>query len=369
MTRSRPAPARTRRSSLLRAAALTAVGSLMLSGCMEGEDAQTPTDTLAIDWATYNPLSLVIKEKGWLESALADDGVDVEWVFSAGSNKANESLRAEAVDIGSTAGSAALLARANGAAVKVVDLYSQPEWSALVTGPDSDIGSVEDLEGRSVAATKGTDPYFFLVQALAEADLSLDDVTVENIQHADGRTALESGSVDAWAGLDPIMAAAESAGDELVYRNLDFNTYGFLNAREDFLESSPETVQTVLDVYAHARTWALENQDETTSILAEAASIDEETAALTMERTHLDIDPVPGEAQLEVLRRIGPTLVEIGDVADQSQVDEAIDTIVDDRFASDADASRVADSLASTGPEASTGSAKSAGAAGDEADA
>ncbi len=347
MNRSRSLAARTPRSSrpLLRPAALAAVGALMLSGCMEGEDAvQEPTDTLAIDWATYNPLSLVIKEKGWLESALADDGVDVEWVFSAGSNKANESLRAETVDIGSTAGSAALLARANGSPIKVVDLYSQPEWSALVAGPDSDIDDVEDLKGSSVAATKGTDPYFFLVQALAEADLSLDDVTVQNIQHADGRTALESGQVDAWSGLDPIMASAESEGDELFYRNLDFNTYGFLNAREEFLESSPEVAQTVLDVYAHARSWALENQDETVTILAEAASIDEETAELTMERTHLDIDPVPGDDQLEVLRRIGPTLVEIGDVAEQSQVDQAVDTIIDDRFASEADAARVPDS-------------------------
>src|SRR5699024_8955880 len=159
------------------------------------------------------------------------------------------------------------------------------------------------------------------------------------------------------------------------YRNLDFNTYGFLNAREDFLESSPETVQTVLDVYAHARTWALENQDETTTILAEAASIDEETAALTMERTHLDIAPVPGEAELEVLRRMGSSHEDGSDVAVQAQVDEAIDTIVDVRFASEADTSRVADSLASTGSEASTGfeastgSAKSAGAAGDEENA
>ncbi|MGO1398637.1 MAG: aliphatic sulfonate ABC transporter substrate-binding protein [Brevibacterium yomogidense] len=358
MNRSRPSRARTPRSprTLLKTAALAAVGSLMLTGCMEGEDAaQAQTDTLAIDWATYNPLSLVIKEKGWLESALAEDGVDVEWVFSAGSNKANESLRAETVDIGSTAGSAALLARANGSPIKVVDLYSQPEWSALVAGPDSDVESVEDLEGRSVAATKGTDPYFFLVQALAEADLTLDDVTVQNIQHADGRTALSSGEVDAWSGLDPIMAAAESEGDELFYRNLDFNTYGFLNAREDFLESSPELAQTVLDVYAHARTWALENQEETASILAEAASIDEETAGLTMERTHLDIDPVPGDEQLEVLRRIGPTLVEIGDVAEQSQVDEAIDTIIDDRFASEADAARVADTVAGTAADTSGG--------------
>ena len=154
---------------------------------------------------------------------------------SAGSNKANEALRSGAVDVGSTAGSAALLARANGSPIKTIDIYSQPEWAALVAGPTPAITKVEDLKGKSVAATKGTDPYFFLLQSLDEAGLSADDVTVQNLQHADGRTALENGSVDAWSGLDPIMAGAEQKGAELFYRNLDFNTYGFLNATEYFL--------------------------------------------------------------------------------------------------------------------------------------
>lgn len=50
------------------------------------------------------------------------------------------------------------------------------------------------------------------------------------LQHADGRAALEQGTVDAWAGLDPHMAASElEAGSKLIYRNVTFNTYGFLN--------------------------------------------------------------------------------------------------------------------------------------------
>lgn len=335
------------RTRISLATAALAASSLMLTGCMAGEDAQASSGggTVAVDWATYNPLSLVIKEKSWLEDALAAQDTEVEWVFSAGSNKANESLRAGAVDIGSTAGSAALLARANGSPIKVIDIYSQPEWSALVTTPETDITTVEDLKGKKVAATKGTDPYFFLVQALDEAGLSLDDVTVENVQHADGRTALENGSVDAWAGLDPIMAAAEANGGELFYRNLDFNTYGFLNADEQFLEDSPEVAQTVVDVYAYARAWALEHEDETVGILAEEANIDEETARITLERTHLDIDPVPGQEQLDVLTRIGPTFVEIGDVSSQDEVDEALTTIVEPGFAEKADADRAAQAL------------------------
>ena len=105
---------------------------------------------MTIDYATYNPLSLIIRKKGWLETALAAEGKKVEWVKSAGSNKANEALRSGNIDVGSTAGSAALLARANGSPIKVISLYSQPEWSALVTRKDSGITKVADLKGKTV---------------------------------------------------------------------------------------------------------------------------------------------------------------------------------------------------------------------------
>lgn len=312
-----------------------AAASLALSGCVPGEGSAEAREAkggeLNIDFATYNPLSLIIKAKGWLDKAL-DDDITVNWLQSHGSNKANQALRAEAIDVGSTAGSAALLARANGSAIKTIDIYSQPEWSALVTTPESGIETVEDLRGKSIAATKGTDPYFFLLQALDAHGVGLDEVKVQNIQHADGRVALRNGSVDAWSGLDPIMAAGQEKGDVLFYRNVDFNTYGFLNATESFLEEQPEAAQTVVDVYEHARAWALEHPEETIKIQAEASGISKEVAATVIERTNLSVDPAPGEAQLKVLERVGPIFVETGDVSSQEQIDEALNTLLEDKF-------------------------------------
>jgi sulfonate transport system substrate-binding protein len=338
------------RRSFVAAAALAASATLLLGGCAAGEDASAgaasnDAATLNIDFATYNPLSLVIKEKGWLEASLKDEGVTVNWVQSAGSNKANEALRSGAIDVGSTAGSAALLARANGSPIKTIDVYSQPEWAALVAGKDSNIKSVQDLKGKSVAATKGTDPYFFLVQALEEAGLSTSDVTVQNLQHADGRTALENGSVEAWAGLDPIMAGAEKAGAKLFYRNLDFNTYGFLNANESFLKEQPEVAQTVVNAYEKARAWAVKNPDETAQILADVAGLDLDVAKTVIaERSNLDVDPAPGQKQRDVLEKIGPTFVEIGDVTDQQKVDDAIDSLLDDSLVLKADPAAIKES-------------------------
>ena len=323
---------------------VSAVPGLAQSPAAEAPAVVTQGGTLNIDFATYNPLSLIIREQGWLESALADQGIAVNWVQSAGSNKANEALRTGAIDVGSTAGSAALLARSNGSPIQVIDIFTQPEWSAIVIPAGSTIASVADLRGKNIAATKGTDPYFFLLQALDEAGVSLNDVTVQNLQHADGWAALQNGAVDAWAGLDPIMAGAEAAGASLLYRNIGFNSYGFLNATESFLQSKPDVAQAVVDAYEKARAWAIANPDETAALLAEVASQDVAIASKVIkERTNLAVDPVPGQTQIDVLTKIGPVFVESGDVASQDLIDAALATIINDQFIKAADPSRIPD--------------------------
>ncbi|MBM7388193.1 sulfonate transport system substrate-binding protein [Clavibacter michiganensis] len=332
------------------ALALAGAAAMLLAGCAAGEGSSVApaadatadaagwsADALTLDWATYNPLSLIVKDQGLVEKRLGSD-VTVDWVQSAGSNKANELLRAGAVDVGSTAGSAALLARANGSPIRTIDVYSQPEWTAIVVPKGSPITSVDQLRGADIAATKGTDPYFFLLQTLDQAGIPASDVTIQNLQHADGRAALENGSVDAWAGLDPLMAASEAeAGSTLLYRNVDFATYGFLNATQSFLDASPDLAQAVVDSYEEARAWAVEHPDETAAILAQAAAIDPAVASTVIDRTNLGVDPVPGDAQRAVLERVGPILVESGDVTDQGKVESALDELFEPRFAEAAD--------------------------------
>ena len=181
--------------------------------------AAAPTE-INIDWATYNPVSIVLKQQGLLEQEFAGDKIGVRWVQSLGSNKALEFLNAGSIDFGSSAGAAALIGAINGNPIKSIYVFSRPEWTALVTMPNTPIKSVADLKGQRIAVTRGTDPHIFLVRALATAGLTEHDVKLVLLQHPDGRTALERGDVAAWAGLDPMMAAAEiESGARLFYRN------------------------------------------------------------------------------------------------------------------------------------------------------
>ena len=284
-----------------------ALVSLLLSSLSLAE----PLKELRIDYATYNPSSLVLKKFGWLEEAVGKDGTKVTWLYSEGSNKANELLSSGSADLASTAGAAALLARSNGVPLKVVYVYSKPEWTALVVPKGSPVKSVAELKGRKIAATRGTDPFFFLLRTLQASGLKQSDVELVNLQHPDGRTALERGQVDAWAGLDPHLAASElQAGSRILFRNIDFNTFGTLNAREEFLTSHPEVLRTVLAQYERARTWILAHPDDAVQILAEAARLSPEVARKQLtERTVLDRDVgVPGEKLRAALAAVVPIL-------------------------------------------------------------
>src|SRR6202040_3803306 len=138
---------------------------------------------IRIDWATYNPVSILLKDKGLLEKEFAGEGIGVRWVQSLGSNKALEFLNASSIDFGSTAGSAALLARINGNPIKSIYVFSRPEWTALVTRKDTPINKIEDLKGKRVAVTRGTDPLIFLVRALLSVGLTEKDISEVLLQH------------------------------------------------------------------------------------------------------------------------------------------------------------------------------------------
>jgi sulfonate transport system substrate-binding protein len=308
--------------------ALAAAAALALTA-----GARAQVNEIRIDWATYNPVSIILKNQGLLEKEFEKDGIKVRWVQSAGSNKALEFLNAGSIDFGSTAGSAALVARINGNPIKSIYVYSRPEWTALVTGAKSDITKVSDLKGKSVAVTRGTDPHIFLVRALSEAGLTDKDVRFVLLQHADGRLALSRGDVQAWAGLDPMMASAElEEGAKLFYRKPEANTWGILNVREEFATKHPQLVQRVLKVYEQGRRFALANPDQVTKALADAAKIPEPVATKQLkERTELTHSAI-GKPQRDSILAAGLALQAAGVIDAKVNVQQVVNDLIDERF-------------------------------------
>jgi sulfonate transport system substrate-binding protein len=288
---------------------------------------------IRIDWATYNPVSMVLKQNGLLEKEFAKDGIGIRWVQTLGSNKALEFLNAGSIDFGSTAGAAALIGRINGNPIKSIYVFSRPEWTALVTRKDTPIAKVEDLKGKRVAVTRGTDPHIFLVRALGSVGLSEKDITPVLLQHPDGKTALIRGDVDAWAGLDPMMAQAQvEDGARLFYRNKNANTWGILNAGADFLQKYPDVTRRVLAVYETARKYCVAHYDDEKRVFMDVTKLPADVVDIQLkERTELTFNRI-GNEQRESILQAGAALQQAGVIPASVDVKKALDDLVDDRY-------------------------------------
>ncbi|MEE4125196.1 aliphatic sulfonate ABC transporter substrate-binding protein [Pseudomonas viridiflava] len=292
--------------------------------------AETMPAEIHLDYAYYSPVSLALKHFGWLEQALPQS--KVTWVLSQGSNRSLEYLNSGSVDFASSASLSAVLARANGSPIKSVYVYSRAEWTAFVVRKDSPLQTVADLKGKKIAATKGTDPYLFTLRALQQAGLKKDDVELLHLQHPDGRIALEKGDVDAWAGLDPHMAASQiQAGSRLLYRNKDFNSYGVLSVTETYAKEHPEAIKTVLTAYEKARDWAVKNPDELARLLAQESGLPLEVARLQLSRTDLS-EPQLSARDVESSKAAAPILVSEELVRKGVNVEQIVDQLITPDF-------------------------------------
>ncbi|HZW96844.1 MAG TPA: aliphatic sulfonate ABC transporter substrate-binding protein [Candidatus Eremiobacteraceae bacterium] len=318
-----------RKRAILASTAALLFAALLGAGCNK---ATTKPKTIRLDYAYYNPVSLVLRDKKFLEQDLAADGISVEWTQSLGSNKALELLNSKSIDFGSTAGAAALIGKANGNPIKAIYVYSRPEWTALVVRKDSPITKVEDLKGKKVAVTPGTDPHIFLLRALHEAGLTEKDIQMVVLQHPDGRIALEKGDVDAWAGLDPMMAQIElQTGARLFYRNVNFNSYGVLDVREEFAKQYPAYVGRVLAAYEKARLWSIQNPEQFRKLFSAAAKLDDQVVAKVLDRTDLS-SPVIGDEQKQVITAAGDVLKQNNVISSSTDVNSTVDNLIDPQY-------------------------------------
>lgn len=296
--------------------------------------AETPPKEIRLDYAYYSPPALVIKKFGWLEQEFK--GSAIKWVFSQGSNNSLEFLNSGSSDFASTSGISALVSRANGYPVKTVYIFNTQEASALAVHKDSPIRSVAELKGKKVAATKGTDPFFFLLRTLHANGLKKNDVEIVHLQHPEGRIALDKKLVDAWAGLDPHLAAAElDSGARLIYRNPTFSSFGFLNTTDEFARRHPETLVRVLRVYERARLWILANPEETAKLVAEESKQSVPVIRQQLSRANFK-QPVPAAIHIDSIRATLPILVEEEIVKKGVDLNKALAGLVETRYAEEA---------------------------------
>jgi sulfonate transport system substrate-binding protein len=265
-------------------AAILAPLLLILHGCAFA--VERPSETLRIGYQKWGTFS-ILKASGELAAAFKAKGIRIEWTeFSAGP-PLFEALNAGGIDLGHSGDSPPLFAQA----ADIPFVYfgassSSPESSALLVKCDSCIRTPADLRGRRIGFGKGTSAHTMVLRYLEKNGLSLSDVIPVYLPPADGRVALEAGSIDAWSIWDPFLAAAEEGGG---YRALATGK-GYVDGREYYFASrrmakeQPERLKAFLAALEQVKAWAKARPHEVNRFLAADTGIPIDAVAVAEAR-------------------------------------------------------------------------------------
>lgn len=216
---------------------------------------------------------IVLRRDGTLEKALASKGITVRFVEFQAGPPLMEALNAGAIDIGYTGDSPPVFALAGD--VKLVYVASQPNGGdnqGILVRADSPYKAVGELAGKRVAVTKGSSAHFQVFSVLKAANMSLTDVRPTYLAPADGRAALASSRVDAWAIWDPFLASAEQ---DPTFRLLSDGvpSNNFLIARRDYAAAHPDVVATVVRTANDAAAWGETHKPELAQLMSDVTGV------------------------------------------------------------------------------------------------
>jgi len=193
----------------------------------------------------------LLKAQGLLEQRLAPLGYSVNWAIFTSGPPILEALNAGAVDFAFTGEPPPIFAQAAGVPlVYAAATLPSPRSVAILTEPGTGVKSVADLRGKKVAVAKGSSAHYLLVAAVQHAGLHYSDIQPVYLQPADGREALQSGSVDAWSIWDPFLAAAQVSGATVLTDGTGLmpNRAFYLSSRQFATRNAPALAAAVAAV-------------------------------------------------------------------------------------------------------------------------
>jgi NitT/TauT family transport system substrate-binding protein len=273
----------------------------------------------------------------------ADEGLDVELVYTRGGGAALQALNGGAVEYAATSFDAALGAYSNGARIVRFATTGRLPLFALATSPHTadEITSIADLDGKTIGvAALGTADHAIAIYLLREAGVDPDNVSFAtlgtNLFHA-----LRLGQVDAGMVQEPSLSMLTDDGANVLMNAMDLadaerhfgGAYEFMGVavHRDQLEERREEMQALARALLKGLIYTREAPvDELVRALPEelvaGGDIDRFEGAL--ERYRLSLYPTEVTIDLEAAERVLHTQLAAGILAESIDLADLMDTSV-----------------------------------------
>lgn len=281
---------------LLAALALIPAAALALTACSSGEsapaEAPAGADTRTVKVATVGIMSDVVLQIADEQGLLDDEGLQIEQVTVANPPAGVAALQGGQVDFAFSPGVVFVNARSQGVPVKVVagasgfpaDVAPGPELdlyddTGVYIGPDSEIGSLADLEGRSIAVNaRKANLEATVSRTLLDAGVDPESINWVALDFTSMVEALKNGEVDAAVPVNPFTLQAEEAGMVRISSPaasfFGAGASSFWLTSEQLADEDPELVSAFQRAIHRANAYANEHLDESIAAGVKTAGLD-----------------------------------------------------------------------------------------------
>ncbi len=259
---------------------------------------QTDIEIVGVRDAQISSQQIIADKLGYFEeegltvkNTLIESGPDIAPMVAGGS--APISLQTNFMDI---------ILASSGVNVKIVAPVAQIAGTqAVVAGPDANINSPKDFEGKTIGIPAGADVQIAINKMAEEYGVDLSKVKVANLAPSDALTALQSGNIDAMAAWEPFITKAIASGGKFLFSGTSYaiegeakpvewmSVHSTLQVTDDYLKENPNTIKAVIRALEKATTYINENREEAIKILAPELHLAEDELAEIMNRNVYDM--------------------------------------------------------------------------------
>jgi sulfonate transport system substrate-binding protein len=266
-----------------------------------------------------------LQQQGLLEQAFGNSDTNIELRRLLSLNPIVEALSGGSLDLGM--GGTPLGAIASGQPITVLALIERsPKTHAILTPPDSPITSPADLKGKKLGNPIGQ-AYIFPQRVLQQAGLAPSDVEWVKVENNEGRAALLTGGIDAWATWDPFYASAEAEQQAVTLVDGEgyHTNYVTLFGHSDYVQQYPDAVKRFIQSYAQALSWVQNNRQAAIELFVTENQLTPQVAELTFGRRNYQLTP-PNDEYLADVTDQGKLLKSLQVIQQEPDWDSVVNT-------------------------------------------
>lgn len=255
-------------------AADTAAGSQAM-----GQKAASGLDKLVVTYveSPLNVPSIIEKNQGIFTKNFQDMGIKVKYAeITSGADQTQALASGDVQILYGVGATSVILSAANGADIKVLNMYSRSPKSFCMYSKDKSLTTPESLKGKTIAGPAGTNLHELLAAYLAKGGMTIDDVNFVNMAIPDAKAGLDGGSVDVALIAGPAAYQAKEQGYHMVA-----DGQGLIKAiiavavRQDFYDANQDVIKRFIQAQDEIAGFMKDHQDEALKIVAKEMDLDE----------------------------------------------------------------------------------------------